>query len=78
VAIASAIMGAVVHIIGQPPRLGPMITLIVAICAGAIVYFAALVTLGEFSSEELKTVWATLRKALASVQGLAGVINDRS
>jgi len=77
VSIASAVMGTIVHFLAQSSALRPMSTLAVCVFAGAAVYFAILLVLGEFSSQELQAVWRAGRRLLATVQSLANTVTER-
>jgi O-antigen/teichoic acid export membrane protein len=76
-AIASGIMGIVIRSLERIPRLAPVTIVVICICAGTAAYGAALLLLGEFSSEELSLVRRAMHKAITRMQGITGMAGNR-
>lgn len=68
VSLASALMGVVIRSIEDSVRLGPVSLLILCMGAGAMVYCAVLLTLGEFSPEELRSLRRIAHDALRRIR----------
>ncbi|MGE5294052.1 MAG: polysaccharide biosynthesis C-terminal domain-containing protein, partial [Solirubrobacterales bacterium] len=72
VALASAMMGIVIHLLNSYVGLAPAGMVGLCLCAGAIVYGAVLLALGEFPTEELRSVCRALSEAIFHVRRIRG------
>jgi O-antigen/teichoic acid export membrane protein len=68
IAVASAIMGVVVHYFERASILAPVLRLLVCMGVGAVVYAAVLLALREFSSQEIGAVRQAVSRAIATLQ----------